>query len=97
MVDRRTFLKNTGWGLLGLAASSPLLGACVPGSREARRKLPSAGNLNLYWGDLHNHCNLTYGHGDMRSAFEAARQQLDFVSVTPMRCGPTSRVPTIRA
>ncbi|MCD8031721.1 MAG: Tat pathway signal sequence [Bacteroides sp.] len=88
MVDRRTFLKNTGWSLLGLAASSSLLGACVPGSREARRILPSAGNLNMYWGDLHNHCNLTYGHGDMRSAFEAARQQLDFVSVTPHALWP---------
>ena len=45
--------------------------------------MPSASNLKMYWGDLHNHCNITYGHGDMRDAFEAAKGQLDFVSVTP--------------
>lgn len=44
--------------------------------------------LNIYWGDIHNHCNLTYGHGDMRSAFEAAKEQLDFVSVTPHALWP---------
>ncbi len=88
MMNRRNFLKNTGWGFLGLAASSSLLGSCVPGSREARKILPSPNNLKMYWGDLHNHCNLTYGHGDMRSAFEAARQQLDFVSVTPHALWP---------
>jgi len=45
-------------------------------------------SLNIYFGDIHNHCNLTYGHGDMRDAFEAARQQLDFVSVTPHAAWP---------
>ena len=49
--------------------------------------MPSASNLKYFWGDLHNHCNITYGHGDMRSAFEAAKEQLDFVSVTPHACG----------
>lgn len=43
---------------------------------------------HIYFGDIHNHCNLTYGHGDMRDAFEAARQQLDFVSVTPHAAWP---------
>lgn len=45
-------------------------------------------SMNIYFGDIHNHCNLTYGHGDMRDAFEAARQQLDFVSVTPHAAWP---------
>ncbi|NDW09642.1 Tat pathway signal sequence [Dysgonomonas sp. 520] len=49
---------------------------------------PESTGLNVYWGDLHNHCNLTYGHGDMRSAFEAAKGQLDFVSVTPHAMWP---------
>ena len=44
--------------------------------------------MNIFFGDLHNHCNLTYGHGDMRDAFEAAKQQLDFVSVTPHAMWP---------
>lgn len=51
--------------------------------KEDKFEKPASTGLNVYWGDLHNHCNLTYGHGDMRSAFEAAKQQLDFVSVTP--------------
>ena len=50
--------------------------------------MPSASNLKYFWGDLHNHCNITYGHGDMRSAFEAAKEQLDFVSVTPHAMWP---------
>ena len=50
--------------------------------------MPSASNLKMYWGDLHNHCNITYGHGDMRDAFEAAKGQLDFVSVTPHAMWP---------
>lgn len=44
--------------------------------------------MNIYWGDLHNHCNITYGHGDLQSAFEAAKEQLDFVSVTPHAMWP---------
>jgi len=43
---------------------------------------------HIYFGDIHNHCNLTYGHGDMLDAFEAAKQQLDFLSVTPHAMWP---------
>jgi hypothetical protein len=43
---------------------------------------------HIYFGDIHNHCNLTYGHGDMRDAFEAAKQQLDFLSLTPHAMWP---------
>lgn len=35
-----------------------------------------------FYGDLHNHCNLSYGHGSLREALENAKRQLDFVSVT---------------
>ena len=70
-MDRRKFLKNTGWSFLGLAASGSLLGSCAAGSKEAKKIMPSASNLKMYWGDLHNHCNITYGHGAMRDAFEA--------------------------
>ena len=35
-MDRRSFLKNTGWSFLGLAASGSLLGSCVAGSKEAK-------------------------------------------------------------
>ena len=87
-MDRRKFIETSGWTLLGLAASGSLLQACKPGSREARKIMPSPSDYKVYWGDLHNHCNLTYGHGDMRDAFEAAKGQLDFVSVTPHAMWP---------
>lgn len=37
---------------------------------------------NLYWGDLHSHCSISYGHGTVEQALRRARQQLDFCSVT---------------
>lgn len=82
-MDRRKFIKNTGWTFVGLAASGSLLQSCNSKSKESKKILPTSRNLNLYWGDIHNHCNLTYGHGGMKEAFEAAKEQLDFVSVTP--------------
>ena len=87
-MDRRNFLKHTGWSLVGLAASGSLLSACQQGTAAGKKVMPSASNLKYFWGDLHNHCNITYGHGDMRSAFEAAKEQLDFVSVTPHAMWP---------
>ncbi len=38
-------------------------------------------NLNVFYGDLHNHCNLSYGHGSIGEAFTNAKLQLDFCSV----------------
>lgn len=38
--------------------------------------------MNIYWGDLHNHCGITYGFGSLHNALEAARQQLDFCGIT---------------
>ncbi|MDF1568331.1 MAG: hypothetical protein RQ801_01290 [Spirochaetaceae bacterium] len=34
------------------------------------------------FGDLHNHCNISYGHGDLNHALENAALRLDFVSIT---------------
>ncbi len=86
-MDRRRFMELSGWSLVGLAASGSLLDSCCS-PEEVKRKAPSPTGLKLYWGDLHNHCNITYGHGDMRDAFEAATEQLDFVSVTPHAMWP---------
>lgn len=36
----------------------------------------------IFWGDLHNHCNISYGWGSLSRALHVARQQLDFVSIT---------------
>lgn len=38
--------------------------------------------LQVYYGDIHNHCNLSYGKGTLAEALHNARLQLDFASVT---------------
>ncbi len=38
--------------------------------------------LSAYYGDLHNHCAISYGHGSLEDALANARQRLDFCSVT---------------
>jgi hypothetical protein len=39
-------------------------------------------NLKLYFGDIHNHCAVGYGHGSLEDSYHNARLQLDFVCVT---------------
>ncbi|HEY64025.1 MAG TPA: DUF3604 domain-containing protein [Caldilineae bacterium] len=39
-------------------------------------------SLHVYYGDIHNHCGISYGHGSIEDAFANARMQLDFCSVT---------------
>lgn len=39
-------------------------------------------DLTVYYGDLHNHCDMSYGHGTLQDAIHNARLQLDFASVT---------------
>jgi hypothetical protein len=39
-------------------------------------------NRNLFWGDLHSHCSISYGHGTVEQALMRARGQLDFCSIT---------------
>lgn len=50
---------------------------------------------NLYWGDLHSHCSVSYGHGSVAQALARARQQLDFCSITGHAFWPD--MPTDRA
>ncbi len=38
--------------------------------------------MTTYWGDIHNHCAVSYGHGVAERALDNARQHLDFVSIT---------------
>lgn len=88
-MNRRNFIKNSGLGTLGVAAGGSLIQSCCSSKSSVKwgaHSKPSS--LKVYWGDIHNHCNLTYGHGDMQSAFEAAKQQLDFVAVTPHAMWP---------
>jgi hypothetical protein len=39
-------------------------------------------SYQIYWGDIHNHCAISYGHGSLSRALKLARAQLDFCSVT---------------
>jgi len=36
----------------------------------------------IFWGDLHNHCGITYGFGTLENALKIARSHLDFCAVT---------------
>lgn len=37
--------------------------------------------MNIYFGDLHNHCGITYGYGGLENALKAAKEQLDFCAI----------------
>ena len=36
----------------------------------------------ILFGDLHNHCNISYAHGSLKRAIAFSKLSLDFVSVT---------------
>lgn len=38
--------------------------------------------MTIYWGDLHNHCGITYGFGSLENALARAESQLDFCAIT---------------
>ena len=38
--------------------------------------------MPFYFGDIHNHCGISYGHGSLEDAYTNAKLQLDFASVT---------------
>lgn len=56
-----------------------MMNAALP---ERLSPLASRFGLRPYYGDLHNHCNISYGHGSLEQALRRARRQLDFVSIT---------------
>jgi hypothetical protein len=52
--------------------------------------------LQVYYGDLHSHCDVGYGHGTPEDAFANARLQLDFASVTAHAAWPDMPAPDAR-
>lgn len=38
--------------------------------------------MNIYFGDLHNHCGITYGFGSLENAIARAKSHLDFAAFT---------------
>ena len=49
---------------------------------ERETQAEGAMTYQLYWGDLHSHCSISYGHGTVDQTLARARQQLDFCSIT---------------
>jgi len=49
---------------------------------ERLTPLAAAFGLAPFYGDIHNHCALSYGHGAPELALKRAGRQLDFVSLT---------------
>ena len=45
-------------------------------------RLAQYSGLRSYFGDIHNHCGVSYGRGPLEDAYYNARLQLDFTSVT---------------
>lgn len=45
-------------------------------------RVPGYDGLQVYYGDLHSHCDVGYGYGTPEQAYANARLQLDFASVT---------------
>jgi len=37
----------------------------------------------IFYGDIHNHCSIGYGHGSIEDAYQNGKLQLDFACVTP--------------
>lgn len=50
----------------------------------------------IYFGDIHNHCNISYGHGPLDEALNNAKLQLDIVSITGHAFWPDIPEPTGR-
>lgn len=71
-MSRRTLLKGAAVAAMGTFPR--------PGYAEER--------LNIYWGDLHCHSNLSYGEGDPEEGLKAAREHLDFATITAHAAWP---------
>ena len=50
--------------------------------------------LAVYYGDIHNHCGISYGYGALEEALNNARERLDFCSVTGHANWPDMPNPT---
>lgn len=57
------------------------------------RALDVYAGLQPFYGDIHNHCGISYGHGELEDAFLNAREQLDFCSVTGHALWPDMPAP----
>jgi len=56
------------------------------------------GDFQLFWGELHNHCELGYGQGSLERSYDIARSHLDFFALTPhgMVAGSLEAYPIVK-
>lgn len=50
--------------------------------------------LSAFYGDIHNHCDISYGHGSLEMALANGRKQLDFCSITGHASWPDMPAPS---
>lgn len=77
--------------LLGTTITAGLANAKPQDRRYADEKYINRDiddKYKVFYGDLHNHSDLTYGHGSFENALENAVQQLDFFTMTPHAMWP---------
>jgi hypothetical protein len=51
-------------------------------STTGTKRLDAYAGREPLFGDIHNHCGISYGHGSLEEALENAAERLDFCSVT---------------
>ena len=65
---------------------------CAPANEDAsartEERVSQDSEFKIFFGDLHNHSSLTYGHGSFENALKNAAQSLDFFTVTPHAMWP---------
>jgi len=59
------------------------MGAAAPAAASTAGR-----DRKIYWGDLHCHSNLSYGEGDPETGIRAAREHLDFATITAHAAWP---------
>ncbi len=88
---KQIFDVGAGLRLLPVLCLMAVAGCAPDGDREpagAGKKAAEESELKVYFGDLHNHSSLTYGHGSFENALENAAQSVDFFTVTPHAMWP---------
>lgn len=73
-------MEFTRRGLCAALAGAAAIGR--PGRAAAGSK------KKIYWGDLHCHSNLSYGEGNPETGIQAAREHLDFATITAHAAWP---------
>jgi hypothetical protein len=66
---------------LSLLATILLIAVWIPGCVPAEKNIPA--EKKLFWGDLHNHCDVGYAKGSLGRAYDIAHSHLDFFCFTP--------------